>query len=103
MPKYKCSFPYCDYCTTTRSKIEYHHIVPREIDPSPQNKVTVSLCPTHHRLIYYPGATVGIHAITDPSSLQIVETLKSTEGKTIHYESMDGSRFYWTPDSKIKW
>lgn len=97
---HKCYFPGCEYETNSRSKIDMHHIIPREIK---NTKVTVPLCKTHHAMIYIPEATAGQHSIKADGSLIIKGKYKSTNGESIHYESIDGKGFYWFPDSKDRW
>ena len=99
---YKCSFPGCDYTTESRSKIDYHHVTPREIDP--KSKITLPLCKTHHALIYVPESKCGQHSIKSESSLIILGQFKSTMGNSIHFESVDsGNKFYYFPDTGDKW
>jgi hypothetical protein len=100
MKNFECWFPNCNYCTTSRSKIDFHHVTPREVDPSPRNKVTIPLCKTHHALIYCPEATSGQHAIKADGSLIIKGVYDSTSGKAVHFESMDGNSFYYIPAEK---
>lgn len=99
--KHICYFPNCEYETESRSKIDHHHIIPREIDKS--SKVTLPLCKTHHALIYVPNAKSGQHSIKTTDSIIILGKYKSTQGYGIHYETEKGTRFYWFPDSKETW
>lgn len=98
---YKCSFPGCEYETESRSKIDFHHITPRELDPS--TKQTIPLCKTHHALIYVPESKVGQHSIKSNDSLIIRGRFKSTIGDSILYENINGEKFYWFPSKKEKW
>jgi hypothetical protein len=98
--KYKCNFPYCGYETNNKSKIDFHHIVPKEIGG--HNGPTISLCKNHHAMIYHPLVKFGQHSIKCDESLIIHQTYKSSEGIAIHYENMEGEQFYWLPDSGIK-
>jgi hypothetical protein len=102
MKIFKCWFPGCDYCTNSRSKIDFHHIIPKEIDSRPSNKWTVPLCKTHHAMIYVPNAKYGQHSIKVDDSLIIKHVYDSTCGKTVHFESMDGNAFYYNPETKDK-
>ena len=86
MKKFECWFPNCTYSTSSRSKIDFHHVVPREIDPSPRNKGTIPLCKTHHALIYVPEVMHGQHSIKVDDSLIIKGVFESTNGKAIEYE-----------------
>jgi len=102
MPKaHKCHFPDCEYETDERSKIDYHHVIPRELNK--RSKVTIPLCKTHHAMIYVPQSKSGQHSIKTEGSLIIHNTYTSTQGNSIHYESMDGDKFYWFPDTGDRW
>lgn len=100
MKFYECWFPNCQYSTNSRSKIDYHHVIPRELDPSPRNKMTIPLCKTHHALIYVPESCSGQHSIRTLDSLIIKGIYDSTVGKAILYENMNGEEFYYTPKDK---
>ena len=103
MTKFKCYFPGCNYETDSRSKIDFHHIIPQEIKKS---KVTIPLCKTHHALIYVPEATAGQHSINTSDSLIVKGKYKSTDikaGDAILYEDINGNSFYWYPETKEKW
>lgn len=99
--KYYCSFPNCSYETDSRSKIDFHHITPKEIDPN--SKVLLSLCKTHHSLIYHPLAKHGQHSILTENCLEILGKYKSTIGESIHYKKPDGTKFFWFPKTKEIW
>lgn len=101
MATYKCSFPGCNYTTNSRSKIDYHHVIPREIDPN--SKITIPLCKTHHALIYVPESKSGQHSIKTDESLVILGQFQSTMGNSIHFESATGNRFYYFPDTGERW
>lgn len=92
---FKCVFPNCNYCTKVRSKIDFHHVIPKEVDNHPDNKLTVPLCKTHHALIYHPEAKYGQHSIKEINSLIIKQIFDSTDGKAILYEDMDQNQFYY--------
>ncbi len=96
-----CYFPDCNYETTIRSKIDYHHVVPREVDK--KSKVTIPLCKTHHSLIYVEESKKGQHSIQSNESLIIRGIFKSTQGNSLLYEDSSGKQFYYFPDSKEKW
>jgi len=61
--KYNCKFPKCDYSTNHRSQINYHHIIPQELNGSHKDYNRIWLCPTHHTKIYVPESKSGIHSI----------------------------------------
>ncbi len=94
MKLYICHFPGCEYCTETRSKIELHHIVPKELWPRLNQKVTLSFCPTHHRLIFHPECKSGPHSTKSDASLIIKGIFKSSTGYAVEYEDMNGNDFF---------
>jgi len=97
MSKYNCWWPGCDYITESRSKIDFHHIVPKEVNPHKTNKSTVPLCKTHHALIFHPSANHGQHAIKSEASMVILNVYDSSIGKAVHYESMNGDTMFYYP------
>lgn len=99
--KHKCHFPDCNYETESRSKIDHHHIVPKEIDK--RSKVTIPLCKTHHALIFVENAEHGQHSIKSDESLIVRGTFKSTKGDSILYEDISGKQFYYFPRDKTRW
>lgn len=101
MLKYKCWFPGCQYETNERSKIDFHHIVPRELNPL--SKVTIPLCKTCHALIYVPDSKSGQHSINTERSLKVLSIYNSTCGKSVHYESYDGKRMFYFPTDGTIW
>lgn len=101
--KYRCHYPKCTYETDNRSLIELHHIKPRELDPSPLNKVTVPLCPTCHKLIFHPLVESGQHKINTEKSLQILGIFKSTHGNAVQYKDFKGKEFFYFPDDGDQW
>lgn len=103
MKKYTCSWPGCEYSTTSRSKIDMHHVTPKELNPQINNKVTVPLCKTHHALIYHPDTKCGQHSIKSDESLIIVSMPKTTIGPSILYEDMSGnSIIYYTRTGEFR-
>jgi hypothetical protein len=101
MAQFNCSFPGCTYSTNSRSKIDYHHVVPREVNS--RSKVTIPLCKNHHALIYVPEATHGQHAIKTEESLIILGQFLSTNGNSIQFECMEGKKFFYFPDTGERW
>lgn len=99
---FKCVFPGCNYCTKVRSKIDFHHVTPKEVDNHPKNKKTITLCKTHHALIFHPDSRYGQHSIKSIDSLIIKQIFQSTNGEVILYEDMDMKQFYYfTETSEI--
>ena len=94
---HKCYFPNCEYTTKSRSKIDYHHVLPQELGNS---KITVPLCKNHHSLIFHPLATSGQHTIKTDESLEIIGIFESTHGKVVQYKDMKGDTFYYFPFDK---
>lgn len=102
MIKYECWWPGCEYCTNSRSKIDFHHVTPKEINPHKNNKVTIPLCKTHHAMIYHPEAKTGQHSIKCDDSLKITMVTTSTNGKVVLYEDMNGKGIsYFTKTKEV--
>ncbi len=85
---------YCEFCnyeTKSRSKINWHHIVPKELGGS--NKVfnRIYVCPTCHNLIYVPESKTGTHSIKTEQSIILLGWFSSTDGKFIRYLDIDGN------------
>ena len=95
MSKFECWWPECDYHTNSRSKIDYHHVTPKEVNPHRTNKSTIPLCKTHHALIFHPQATAGQHSIKTEASLVILGVYDGTNGKAVHYESASGDSMFY--------
>lgn len=94
---YRCLFPNCNYSTNDKSLIEFHHITPRSVDRSKRNKLTISLCPTCHKLIYHPLAKSGQHANNTPKSIQILNLLDSNVGIAVSYLDYEGNKKTYFP------
>lgn len=92
--KYICHYPGCEYETETRSKIEFHHIVPRELWPRLNQNVTLTFCPTHHRLIYHPECKHGAHSIQSDQSLIILGIYKTTRGYSVGFKDINNKEIY---------
>ncbi len=73
----------CNYTTEIRSKINEHHINPKENNVSNDNYNLVYLCPNCHNKIYIPESTKGIHSIKSNDSIIINGWLKSTDGRIL--------------------
>jgi len=102
MKNYSCWWPGCNYCTSSRSKIDFHHVTPKEVNPHPSNKTTIPLCKTHHALVYHPEATSGQHSIKTEDSLVIQLFTKSTNGTVVLYEDMSGNNItYFTKTGEV--
>jgi len=102
MSNFTCWWPGCDYCTNSRSKIDFHHVTPKEVNPHRTNRTTIPLCKTHHALIFHPQASAGQHSIRTEESMIILGVHDSTNGKTVQYESTSGeSMFYFTRTGEV--
>lgn len=98
---FKCEFPNCNYITESRSKIDFHHVTPKELDK--KSKVTICLCKNHHALIFHPDVKHGQHSIKTDESLIVLGTFTSTIGKSIHYKNMKDEKFYYFPSTQETW
>lgn len=96
--KYKCVYPDCTYETDDRSLIEFHHVYPRELNVKLKKKVTIPLCPTHHKMIFCDDATSGQHAARRPESLTVVQVTNTTTGKAVIFRDMAGNEITVTVD-----
>lgn len=93
--EYKCHWPNCQFRTKERAQIEFHHIVPQELGPRLNSNVTLTFCPTHHRMIYYPGSKHGHHSIKADNKLIIHHIYPcAPSGYAVEYENMQGK--IWT-------
>lgn len=88
--KYRCVFPNCQYETDDRSLIEFHHIHPKELGVVLNRDVTIPLCPTHHKMIYHPGATSGQHSVMHDDSMSVVQVTNTTAGKAVIFRDVSG-------------
>lgn len=97
---YRCVFPGCGYETGERRLIEFHHINPRELGPRLNSRVTIPLCPTHHKMIYHPEATSGQHSHCEPGSMTVVQVATTTTGKAVIFRDMSGYEITVSVDSR---
>lgn len=88
---YRCVFPNCTYETDDRSLIEFHHIHPKELGVKLNRGVTIPLCPTHHKMIYHPGATAGQHSECHQGSLSVVQVTNTTTGSAVIFRDVAGN------------
>lgn len=84
---YNCHYPNCTEMLE-KALIEFHHVTPKEINSSKRNKLTISLCPKHHKLIYCPESKHGQHALNLQESIEILNIYNSTAGKALHYKEL---------------
>jgi uncharacterized protein YlaI len=80
---YKCQI--CDYETDDRNKIDYHHIVSKELNGNNKKSNKIYVCPTCHRLIYIPESKTGCHSVRTEESITIYGWYMSTGGRVLHY------------------
>ena len=93
--EYKCHWPGCNFKTTNRSEIELHHISPRELGTRLNSHVTLSFCPTHHRMIYHPECKYGHHSIKAENKLIIHHIYPTApEGYAVEFENMRGYTWF---------
>ena len=89
-----CEFPKCNYTTNHRSQVNYHHIVPLELNGSDKDYNRIWLCPTHHTKIYVPKSKSGMHSIKGQDSIVLIQWLNSTGGKVLEYNDIKGNKFF---------
>lgn len=92
-----CEFPYCDYKTSLRSQIAFHHILPRSLggnkDNDPKNILTC--CHNCHSKIYIPEITNGIHSKKNEDSIIIKKWFLSNEGRILNYIDSNGDEQFY--------
>ena len=97
---YNCEFPKCNYNTSHRSQIQYHHIVPVELNGSDKDYNRIWLCPTHHTKVFVKESRSGIHSIQGEDSIVIIQWMESTQGRVLEYQDRSGNSFYeWMVDN----
>ena len=90
-----CHWPGCRLKTKDRNQIEFHHIVPRELHPRLNQGVTLSYCPSHHRMIFHPESTKGPHSINSPNKLQILNIYPvAPSGYAVEYKRFNDEIFF---------
>ena len=92
--EFNCEFPKCDYSTSHRSQVNYHHIVPLELNGSDKDYNRIWLCPTHHTKIFVPKSKSGMHSIKGLDSIVLIQWLNSTQGRVLEYKDRNGNKFY---------
>ena len=95
---YKCEFPNCDYVCESRSQIQIHHIVPKELGGSEQQSNKITLCPNCHTRVYVPDVKSGIHSIKADNSIIIKGWFASSAGRALQYINSDGDIDYYFVD-----
>lgn len=85
-----CEIPYCSYSTENRNKINYHHIIPKELKGNNKKYNRIYLCPNHHDLVYVHGSKIGNHSIKSKDSIIILEWFSSTDGRIFRFVDVDG-------------
>lgn len=96
---YYCQFPNCLYFTNIRSQINYHHIIPSELNGSDKDYNRIYLCPNHHSKVYVPLAKSGIHCVKGKDSIVILGKLSSTIGSIIECVDMNNV-YYFIKENK---
>jgi hypothetical protein len=97
---YKCMYPDCTYTVHDRNLIDWHHIKPKEIGGSDAARNRLFLCPTHHRMIYVPEVSYGIHSIKSRGSIIVKGFMNSTAGIVLHFVDCDDDIDYFYMYSK---
>jgi len=75
--KYKCQFPDCNYETNIKSQINFHHIIPKELNGCDKSFNIISLCPNHHTKIFIPESKHGNHTMKGSDSIIIIRWLNN--------------------------
>lgn len=75
----------CNYITESRSKINYHHIVPSELGGIDDDKNRVYICPNCHNLVYVKESKHGIHSIKCKNSVVIKGWMLSSGGIVLNF------------------
>lgn len=90
-----CHFPGCTIRTKDRNQIEFHHISPRELGNRLNSGVTLTFCPTHHRMIYHPESKTGPHSINSPNKLQILHIYPAApDGYAVEFKNFNDETFF---------
>ncbi|MCK9428956.1 MAG: HNH endonuclease [Candidatus Omnitrophica bacterium] len=92
---YYCEYPNCNYKTDIRSKINYHHIIPKSKFGSNKKFNRIFLCPNHHVCIYIPEELKGIHSKFNSNSIIILGWKLSTEGKILEYKLINSNEILY--------
>ena len=98
--RYYCEFPNCSYKTNTKSHINTHHIVPKELNGTNDKWNKILLCPSHHSMIFVPESTNGNHTVKGEDSIILHGWKMSTDGKLLEYTDKDGILKYWQRNSR---
>ena len=91
---YNCELKSCNYTTLNRSQIQYHHIVPLELNGSNKEYNRIWLCPTCHTKVYVKESRRGIHSIQGQDSIIIIQWMSSTSGRVLECQDRSGNNFY---------
>ena len=92
--RFHCEYPFCDYKTNKRSKIDYHHIIPKEAGGSDDSSNRLWLCPNHHRNIFINESSAGIHATPGDKTLKLIGKFYSTSGYVLAYQESGISKLF---------
>jgi 5-methylcytosine-specific restriction endonuclease McrA len=98
---YYCEYPNCNYQTDIRSKINYHHIIPKSKSGSNKNFNRIWLCPNCHTSIYIPEETKGIHSKFNDNSIIILGWKLSTAGKILEYKLINSNEILYYLKEKL--
>ena len=84
----------CDYSTLNKQEMDFHHIVPKELEGSDNLFNRVWLCARCHRKVYVEGSMSGIHSTKNNDSIVIKGWFNSTEGKLLLIITPEGIEKY---------
>ena len=93
--RYCCESPGCSYQTNTKSHINTHHIIPRELGGTNAKWNLIKLCPSCHSHIYVPDSKHGNHMVKGEDSIILHGWRMTTGGKMLEYTDKDGVLKYW--------
>lgn len=94
MKKYICKFPGCMFETYKKSEIDIHHLLPKSMGGNNHKSNLITLCPNHHRNIFVPYCTHGIHSIKTDNSIILEGILASTKGKVLKFIRCSDTKTY---------
>lgn len=88
---------YCEICgyeTESKSKLQKHHIIPKELNGTNDKWNLVYLCPSCHTNVYIPDSKFGNHSMKTSNSIIILSKKLSNYGMTINYIDKDGIEMF---------
>jgi hypothetical protein len=104
MKKFReCMYP--DGCkeNSMTTRLNKHHIIPKQLGGKDVKQNFLHLCPNHHNKIYVEGSK-GIHGSIIKGSVILKERLSSTVGDVLKYINCDDGLtylYYYNTNEKI--